>query len=80
MSDDIIAEIERWVDACAEDTGQMCLVYYSGRAWVAACTFLNIRAENLDVMDALREFEKLVRAHLKRESALAQTLGLEAAE
>ena len=34
----------------------------------------------IDFPDALREFEKLVRAHLKRESALAQTLGLEAAE
>ena len=80
MSDQVIAEIERSIDKWTEATDQMCFVYYSGDKWTVCCTVLDIRATNADVMVALREFERLTRAHLTRNDKLAQTLGLEAAE
>jgi hypothetical protein len=80
MSDQVIAEIERCIDSNTNATGQMCIVYYSGRGWVFSCPFLDIRAERAEAMDALQEFDRMVRASLKRDAALAQTLGLEAAE
>jgi|LakMenEpi03Aug12_release.lakeMendotaPanAssembly.Ray.scaffolds.fasta_scaffold161229_2 hypothetical protein len=80
MSDQVIAEIERSVDRWADGLKQLCMVFYAGGGWVVSCHALSLRTSNADVMVALREFEDLARAFIKRDMKLAQTLGLEAAE
>lgn len=80
MSDQVIAEIERCVNEWEEKLNAHVMIYYAGDGWVVSCHMHCGHVRNKDVMAALREFDGLVRQHLKQTDMLARTLGLEAAE
>lgn len=81
MTDQVIAEIERSVEDFSNRLNAGVMVIYGGNAlWIVSCHMRNIRCQSESVMEALRQFEAKVRAYEARDIALAQTLGLEAAE
>lgn len=81
MSDQVIAEIERSVEDFSQRLDAGVLLIYGGNAlWIVSCHMRSIRCQSESVMEALRQFEVKVRAYEARDVALAQTLGLEAAE
>ena len=81
MSDQVIAEIERSVEDFGQRLGEEVMVIYCGTGlWIVSAHMLGLRARNSDVMVALREFGALVSRAENHTAALAQTLGLGAAE
>ena len=80
MSDQVIAEIERSVDAWWDKTKRHCMVYYAGQEWVASCHALSITVRDPDVMPLPRDFDRDPQRLTHPSAKLAQTLGLEAAE
>lgn len=81
MSDQIIAEIERSVEDFSKRLNAGVMVIYGGNSlWIVSCHMRSLRCQSDGVMEAVRQFEAKVREYEARDVALAQTLGLEAAE
>ena len=81
MTDQVIAEIESSVEDFSKRLKAGVMVIYGGDVlWIVSCHMRNIRCQSDSVMEALRQFEVKVREYEARDVALAQTLGLEAAE
>lgn len=81
MSDQVIAEIERSVDDFTTRTGEQVMAIYAGDGvWIVSAHRMGLRIRSADPMAALREFDATLRKQEDRDAALAQTLGLEAAE
>lgn len=81
MSDQVTAEIARSVDDFTKRLQSQVMAIYAGDGlWMVSAHSRSLRVQGSDIMNALREFEHKVRKFESADAALAQTLGLEAAE